>query len=1179
MNKAKRKRIRGVVLTIFGLEKLEEARLILEDKLNFGERYTYEQISELTNLDVNTIKRILSGREPVDKRSLDKFCRGFQVKLTEEFYAKPRLNQRQDWGESVEVDFFVGRTIELKTLSNWLCLERCRLVTLLGMGGIGKTTLSIELARQVSSEFNCIVWKSLRDAPPVDEVVTYLIEFLAGSKTTLELSARLSDRISQLIELLRSERCLIVLDNAESLMDVNHRAGQYRQGYEGYSELFRRIGATKHHSCLILTTREKPQEIAILEGDSLPVRSLQLEGLKEGQEIIKVKGLSATDAELTALRNRYDGNPLALKVVSATIKDLFSGNITEFLHQEKAIFGGIKDLLDQQFGRLSNLEQEIMYWLAISREPVSLRGLQSELMVRTSSIKLLEALESLSRRSLIEKSEVLFTQQSVVMEYLTDRLVENICEEIIELQPQLLLSHALIQATAKDYVRDNQIRLILQPIIDWLSLLLRNKQNIARHLEQILLALQKKFAQDKSYGAGNIINLLTYLEIDLTGYDFSNLCVWQADLRQVQLHRVNFHNADLAKSLFAENFGGIWSVAFSPDGQYIAAGDTKGNILLRRVVDGTAVRSFSGHNAWVVSLAFSPDGSILASGSCDCTAKLWNTSTGQCLHSLTEHEHEVWSVAFHPDGDLLATGCDDRQIRLWNVETGNCLETFTEHTSQVLAVTFSLDGQILISGSQDKTIKLWNVDTRKCVKTFWGHEDGIRSLGVSPDGQILVSGSNDKTLRLWNINTGECLKVFTGHANAVLSVVFSPQGNLLASSSIGHKIRLWNINTGECVKVFTGHSNMINSIAFHPQGHSLASGSYDQSVRLWDIVTHQCLKTWQGYSNQTLVVTFSPDPKLLVSGGHDTKIRLWDIETEQTVQTLQGHENWVFSLAFVSAANRVGTKNNARILASASADKSIKLWNLDSGQEIATMYGHEAVVRSICLSPDGKILASGSEDATVKLWDLDTGQTLKTLTEHEGEIWSVAFNSNGKVLASASFDETVKLWDSITGKCLKTLREHQSWVFAVAFSADGNLLASTSSDRTIKLWDIETGKCVRNIQEDTGYSQLVVFSPDDRLIATCNGIHQIKLWQVDSGKCLGIFSGHTALIGSIAFDQDNQTIASSSEDETIKIWDIKTGACLKTLTRTNPYTDMNIRGVTGLSQPTTETLKYLGAVD
>lgn len=1169
MSQVKKKRIRGVILTQIGLEKLKAARSEWEYHQNSGERYTYEKISELTNLDINTVKKVLAGKEGVDKRSLEKFLIAFELKLSQEDYEKPARNKRQDWGGAISVEHCFGRADELNILTNWLLKDRCRLVALLGMGGIGKTTLSLELARRISDKFDCVIWKSLRDAPPVEEVVDSIIEFLSQGKNIRANSPlRLGDKIGLLIECLRSSRCLILLDNAESLLDGNRRTGKYRPGYEGYGELFRRVGATDHLSCLVITSREKPKEIATSEGEKLPVRSLKLEGLKEVAEIFKLKGVEGSESEFDLIRERYSGNALALKVVATTIQDLFDGNIADFLRQEQAVFGDVRDILDQQFERLSNLEREIMYWLAIAREPISLAELREDFVMPISSIKLLEALESLSRRSLIENNASCFTQQSVVMEYVTSHLIEAACEEIIIKKPEILRDHALIKATSQDYIRENQIRLILQPVIDELLAVFRSKKELEACLRLLLVKMQESFPREKWYVAGNIINLFCQLETDLTGYDFSNLCVWQADLRQVCLHQVNFQNSDLSKSVFAENFGGIWSVTFSPDGRCLAAGDTKGNILLRRVVDGRVIRSFTGHTAWVVSLSFSPDGKTLASSSCDCTAKLWDVNTGQCLHSLEEHQQEVWSVAFSPDGQILATGCDDSKIRLWSVITGECLKVFSGHKNEVLSVAFSLDGRVLISGSQDRTIRLWNIETGKCSKVFKGHDDGVRSISISPNGQMLASSSNDRTVRLWKIETGECLRVFQGHSNVVLSVAFSPQGNIIASSGIDQTVRLWEIETGECAKVFQDHSNMINSVSFNPQGTILASGSNDQSVKLWNINNYQCFKTWQGYSNQPLSVAFSSDGEILASGGHDDKVKLWNIDTGRVVKILYEHTNWVHSVAF-------SPKNN--LLASGSADKSIKLWDTNTGRAIKTLWGHEATVRSIALSADAQILVSGSEDRTIRLWEIDSGQNLKILEGHQAEIWSITFNSDSKILASASLDSTIKLWNVNTGECLKTLDDHDSWVWSVAFSSDNQTLASTSIDQTIRLWNVNTGECQRVLRENMGHSQLVAFSNDGQILASCRQDHNIRLWQVSTGECYKVLRGHQALINSIVFSPDGRTLVSSSEDETIKLWDLKTGQCLKTLRSKNPYEGMNLENITGLTEPTIETLKILGA--
>ncbi|MGH7600470.1 MAG: NB-ARC domain-containing protein, partial [bacterium] len=396
--------------------------------------------------------------------------------------------KRQDWGEAVDVPVFYGRETELATLEKWIATDRCRLVAILGMGGIGKTALSVKLAEHIKNQFDYLLWRSLRNAPPVEEVLAECIQFLSDHQKT-DLPENVDQRISLLMDYLRKQRCLLVLDNAESILQGGDRAGHYREGYEGYGRLIQRAGETAHQSCLVVTSREKPKELDPLEGKTSPVRSLQITGLeqKAAQEILSDKELFGAEQASTNLIQRYAGNPLALKLVASTIHDVFGGDIAKFLEQGTVIFGDVRDLLQQQFVRLSNLEQEIMYWLAINREFVSLEELRDDIVHPPSNRELLEALESLRRRSLIERSEnaALFTLQAVVMEYVTDRLIEQVCGEIVSEKIALFNSHAFIMATAKDYVRESQVRVILKSVADRLLTAL-NQKDIEILLKRIL---------------------------------------------------------------------------------------------------------------------------------------------------------------------------------------------------------------------------------------------------------------------------------------------------------------------------------------------------------------------------------------------------------------------------------------------------------------------------------------------------------------------------------------------------------------------------------------------------------------------------------------------------------------------------------------------------------------------
>lgn len=341
-----------------------------------------------------------------------------------------------DWGEAIDVSAFYGRTDELAKLEKWILNDRCRLITILGMGGMGKTAVAAKLAQQVQSEFEYVIWRSLRNTPPIDDTLADFIQFLCKEQN--DLPKTVDARILKLMSALRSHRCLLILDNTESILQSGDIRGSYREGYEGYGQLFRCIAETTNQSCLVLTSREKPKGLAAKEGNDLPIRSITLTGLHtaEAQKIFQIKGrFTGSKSEWELVITHYAGNPLALKIVATGILEVFEGNISKFVEyqqQETLFFDDIHDILERQFNRLTDIEKSVMYWLAIKREPGFFEELQEDFVTQKSKRELLEVIVSLHRRSLIEKMFMQYTQQPVVMEYVTERFINLCCAEILK---------------------------------------------------------------------------------------------------------------------------------------------------------------------------------------------------------------------------------------------------------------------------------------------------------------------------------------------------------------------------------------------------------------------------------------------------------------------------------------------------------------------------------------------------------------------------------------------------------------------------------------------------------------------------------------------------------------------------------------------------------------------------
>ena len=268
----------------------------------------------------------------------------------------------------------------------------------------------------------------------------------------MNLPEDIDGKLRKLLSYLRNNKCLIVLDNLESILQScagssDGREGCYRDGYGGYGQLLEIVADTEHQSCLLVIGREIPISFWSRSGENSATRYLQLTGLDitEAKKLLQHQGdLQGSDRDRDKLINYYAGNPLALKIVTASIRELFNGNLTEFWQTDDGLLGDINELLQQQCDRLSNLEKDIMYCLASSRESIAISELQEKILGDVSPNQLLTEIQSLKQRSLVEKNKLGFTLQPVVLDFFSQRFVGKIDKEITTTQPKLLNSHALL---------------------------------------------------------------------------------------------------------------------------------------------------------------------------------------------------------------------------------------------------------------------------------------------------------------------------------------------------------------------------------------------------------------------------------------------------------------------------------------------------------------------------------------------------------------------------------------------------------------------------------------------------------------------------------------------------------------------------------------------------------------
>lgn len=1177
---------------------------------------SYKYVKDIGSRLWRKLSIALDGEE-VKKSNIQAVLERHRSSLSNKVQQSPQPNFT-DWADAPEIESFLGRHFELDTLRRWTLQDRCRLIAIVGMGGVGKTgltlklgrgglgktNLSLRLARGIQHEFSCVIWRSLLNAPAVDDTLRDLIYFISQQQET-NLPETLDAKILLLLTYLKRQRCLLILDNIESIL-IGHspdpaqstnlpdtsQAGHYRKSYEGYGQLFQTLGEVPHQSCLILTSREKPKNLQTLTYDHKKVRFFQLQGLEKEDAIALFRQnerLLASDDALAEIVRFYEGNPLALKLVIKRVLTIFDGDISTFRSQENPFFGDINELLDWHFRRLSLSEKEVLYWLALNREPTPVSILKKDCLSIELKDTITDILDALQLRLPINITASGFTLQPVIIEYLTEKLIKLIAEEILSGKLDLLNRICLQKGLAKTYICKAQNRLVVQPIAQ--RLCRASGQSIAIHqLDSTLSLIKATPALQSGYATGNLITLYSALRADLTGYDFSHLTIRQTNFQGISLKEVNFSFADLSTAVFTQSFGGVHSITFSPDNQHFAIGDSKGQIHILRRSDNQQVSLLTGHalNLWITSLAYFPTGPLLASSSFDTTVRIWNTDTKTCLQVLAGHTQWVWSVAVSPDGRQVASGSDDCTIRLWNVDTGDCLHQLIGHANWVWAVAFSPDGKMLASGSYDHTIRLWDIETGDCLHTLKGHQKSVWSLAFSPNGKLLVSGSLDHTIRIWDMATQQCTKTLTGHSKEVRSVAFAPQGDYVVSGGFDGTIKRWDVSTGQCLSTFSGHRAGVRTVAMSPDGLALASGDHSQSLRLWDPVSGHCLQSLEGHTDWVWSVEISPDQQVIASGGLDGIIRLWCLRTGECVQRLEGHGNWIWQVAF---------SPDGKTLASCGDDETIKLWNLESGRCLKTLKGHQdGGVWAIDFDQSGNILISGGQDGTVRFWSLNhyslrgdnpqshslQGSSVDTINiqavkAHENWIWSVDFNHDSSCFASCSDDGTIKLWDTKTANLLRTFAVGGRKILSLQWINTQNVLAIGHDDGSITLWQVSNGRQVKVLYGHQYWVLTLAFDVTSSILVSGAQDSTARIWDINTGECLGILTGHKSWVTSVDVNVANNIIVTGSADGTIKIWDFKEKYCLRTIRLLSPYDDMIITGAVGLTTSQRESLTLLGA--
>lgn len=1108
-----------------------------------------------------------------------------------------------DWGDAPAVEFFVGRQQQLVELHQQVVERQCRVLALVGMGGVGKTSLMVKLAEAVHTNFEAVVWRSLLNAPSLERLLQDILSVLKPQAAVPSAISRepssefatdefatdaLDANSNRLFSHLRHHRCLILLDNAETVLSpISAASGDNDRTlrHHAYGRFFHQMSTVGHCSTLIFTSRELPAAVAHLSGRDRPVQTVQLKGLEAAssrQVLQHAAELTGTDPQWRSLEALYQGHPLALELAARHIETVYFGQVGAFLAANQPLFHGLKDLLAWHIERLTAVEHEIATWLAIYREPMGVGDLQQCFLHPQTQRLIPQTLQDLGRRLPLISTQQRFTLPPVLIDYLSDRLIQQYAQAIQQSDGPVLERFSLMQTTVPDYVRSAQRRVLLTPVLQYSRATFADRSAYLWHLFEILT--QFKSPELSGYGAGNIINLLMHAGADLRHRDFSGLVLRQVDFQGTELWHSNFAKVTFDRVRFTQIFKGVMAIATGIAAGRIAVSDSDGMIHLYQARTGQPVMTLDGGDRhWIYGLAFSPAGNRLLSSGTAKIMRLWHSLSGELLNQFSL-PCQSFAVAYHPDGAQFAWAGSDTQIYLQGLEGPGPAAVLSGHQGWVWAIAVSPDGTWLASGSDDTTVRIWQWQTGQMQQVCAAHRAAVRTIAIAPNGELLASGSDDGTIKLWCPTSGELLTSLIGHGQIVRSLAFQSDHRLVSAGYDG-AIKLWDTTAYRCIKTLhqpgttrldaiaiaasEGSEASEDSIDFK-QSNLLVAGGKDQVLQLWDLASGRCLKTLQGFVCGTKSLAFSPNGQCLASSGLDHSIWLWDWQTGACRQQLKGHRSNVWSIAI---------SPDGRWLVSGSYDRTIRVWALETGTCVQVWSGHSNFVRSVAFSPLGNCVVSASSDGTLKLWHLHSDRAQQTLRGHRSWVQQGVFTPDGTTVISGGNDGVIRLWETETGRLIQALNSPSSdgvYITAIAHHPTQPYLVSGDSGGSLTLWDVATAKRLKTWLAHHQYIWSVAFSPSGDRMASSGADSTVCLW---NSLTQGLHQRipHPVAVGGLSFSPDGRSLVCGCFDRHIYSYALATAAPQRTLIVPRPCEQMKIPSINGLSSGQVSQLRHLGA--
>ena len=487
------------------------------------------------------------------------------------------------------------------------------------------------------------------------------------------------------------------------------------------------------------------------------------------------------------------------------------------------------------------------------------------------------------------------------------------------------------------------------------------------------------------------------------------------------------------------------------------------------------------------------------------------------------HTDPVYSVAWTPGGKTLITGGFDNTVRVWDSATRKLLKTLTGHANLVLSVAPSPDGNLILSGSLDKTAKLWSFPKTGFQKDLNANPAGLKALALKPDGTWAAVATGNQ-VKIWDLNAGNALRDLNGHTAEVASVAFRGDGAQIASGDKARTIRLWNAADGAAQGSVETPADTVLALAYLPNNQQLVSSGSDGISRLWQLPFADPRTI--DVKAPVVVAAFAANGAKFATSG-DKIIRIWNPADSALLKEIDAGEP-VTALSLSADGGQV---------AAGLANKTIRVFKTDSGEEVKKIEGLASPATAIALTPDAAGIAAATEDNKIAVYNVADPKDPKVLAGHEGRVTVLRFVPNdANLLVSGSADRSAKLWNRNEAKLVRDFKGHGDAVSGLAVSADGKTLVTASNDQTARAWNIADGKEGVTFKGHTSPVLTVSISPDGSKIATGAADKTTRFWEAATGRELQLLSTFGGPLVGVAIGADNKTVVAASQDQKAVVW-------------------------------------------